>query len=114
MDLGATDHVCVSLSNFISYKPIKLVPINLPNGHHVLYEYSSTVVFNKKIYLSNVLYVPNFAFNLISISKITTDFDYKLIFSLNKCDIQDNVTNERIGTVKTTDDLYILDSTIFL
>jgi len=64
LDSGATDHVCVSLSNFASYKP---VPINLPNGHHVLAKYFGTVVFNKKIYLSNVLYLPNFAFNLISV-----------------------------------------------
>ena len=87
LDSEATDHVYVSLSNFISYKPIKPIPINLLNGHHVLAEYSGTIVFNKKIDLNNVLYVPNSAFNLISVSKITTDFDYKLISSSNKCDI---------------------------
>jgi len=113
LDIGAADHVCVSLSNFFSYKTIKPIPINLPDGYHVLANYSSTIVFNQICYLSNVLYVPNFAINLISVSKLTSDFDYKLIFSLNKCDIQDNVTNERVGTVKTTYGLYILDYVVF-
>ena len=67
LDSGATDHACVSLSNFASYKSIKPVPINLPNDHHVLAKYSGTVVFSKRFYLRNVLYVPHFAFNLISV-----------------------------------------------
>jgi len=50
LDSGATDNVCVSLSHFASYKPIKLVPINMPNGHHVLAKYFGTVVFNKKFF----------------------------------------------------------------
>jgi len=94
------------------FKSIKPVPINLPNGHHVLAKYSGIVVFSKRLYLRNVLYVTHFAFNLIYVSKITSDLDYRLIFSSNKCEIQDNVTNERIGTVKTTDGLYILDSAV--
>jgi len=60
-----------------------------------------------------VIYVPNFTFNLISVSKITSYLDCRLIFSSNKCDIQDNVTNEKIGTVKATDGLYILESAVF-
>jgi len=86
LDSGAINHVCVSLSHLVSYKPIKHVLINLPNGHHVLAKYFGTVVFNKKFFLSNVLYVPKFTFNLISVSKITSDLDCRLIF------LQINVT----------------------
>jgi len=52
LDSGVTDHVCVSLSNFGLYKPIKFVLINLSNGHHVLTDYYGTIVFNKKFTLA--------------------------------------------------------------
>ena len=48
LDSGATDHVCTILSTFTTYKNIKLILINLPNGNHVYAEYSGTVVFNEK------------------------------------------------------------------
>jgi len=85
LDSGATDHICISLANFVSYKCIKPVLINLPNGNKVFANYSGTVVLNCKLHLSNVLYVPQFSFNLISVSKISSNLNCRLIFSSNEC-----------------------------
>ncbi|WVY89409.1 hypothetical protein V8G54_034923 [Vigna mungo] len=68
LDSGATDHISISIQNFSSYKRITLISIVLPNGKIVCSEYSGTVVLNNNIRLQNVLYVPQFSFNLISIS----------------------------------------------
>jgi len=73
------------------------------NGNHVFSSFSGTIVFNNKLHLTNVLYVPQFAFNLISASKIILTLNCSLIFSSAHCLIQDNQTKERIGLVYAKD-----------
>ena len=97
VDSGATDHVCTVLSAFTSYKTIKPVLINLPNGQHVFANYSGTVVFTNKLYLFDVLYIPQFTCNLISASKLSLQLKCNLIFSPTHCLIQDNLSKEKIG-----------------
>ena len=113
LDSEATDHFCISLTNFVSYKCIKPVLINLPNGNKVFAHYSRTIVSNYKFYLTNVLYVPQFSFNLISVSKNSSNLNCRLIFSSNKCVIQDIVTSKRIGIANTIAGLYVFDSATF-
>ena len=62
--------MCIILSAFTTYKSIKPILINLPNGNHVYVEYSGTVVFNNKFYLINVLYVPHFSFTELGGSRV--------------------------------------------
>ncbi|KAF1893005.1 hypothetical protein Lal_00013187 [Lupinus albus] len=57
LDTGATDHVCYTLSAFHTFKQIKPVMVTLPNGD--------------KLYLTYVLYIPSFQYNLVSVSKLT-------------------------------------------
>ena len=113
LDLGATDHVCTSLSDFTSYKNIPPVLISLPNGHRVFTKFFGDVIFNKKFFLTDVLYVPEFTFNLVSASKLSTNLKCHLIFSSTNCVIQDNQTKERIGIVKAKDGLYVFQSSAF-
>jgi len=54
IDSGATDHVCISLSEYFSYKSIKPIQISLPNGHHVFSQFSGTIIFNDKLHLTDV------------------------------------------------------------
>ena len=75
--------------------------------------YSGTVVLNYKLHLSNVLYVPQFAFNLIYVSKISFNLNCRLIFSSNECVIHDIVTSERIGIANAIAGLYVFDSATF-
>ena len=90
--LGATDHVCMSLSEFTFYKSFKPIQIILPIGHHVFSIFSGTIVFNSKLHLTDVLYVPQFSFNSISASKLNLTLNCSLIFSSTHCLIQDNQT----------------------
>ncbi|XP_019435943.1 PREDICTED: uncharacterized protein LOC109342409 [Lupinus angustifolius] len=70
LDTGATDHVCPYLSSFVSYQSIKHVIIKLPNGSVVMAIYYGLVIFSEDLLLHNVLFIPEFKFNLISIHKL--------------------------------------------
>ena len=107
LDSGATDHVCTSLSAFNTYKSITLVQISLPNGQNIFAKNSGTIVFNLKFYLNDVLYIPQFAFNLISTSKLCSNLNCNLIFSSINGVIQDTQTKERIGLVDARAGLYV-------
>ena len=71
------------------------------------------MAFSNKFYLNNVLYVPEFTFNLISTSKLASNLNCHLTFSSKDCVIQDNLTKEKIGTVEVKDGLYIFHAYIF-
>jgi len=92
---------------FTSYKNIKPIQISLPNGYHVFSIFSGTIVFNKKLHLTDVLCVPQFAFNLISTLQPSLTIKCSLIFSFIHCLIQDNQTKEMIGLVDAKAGLYI-------
>jgi len=99
LDSRAANHVCFSLSNFASYNQIKSIVVKLPNGDSVTASQFGTVVFNDNFILKNVLYVPDFSFNLISISQLTTSPKCELIFSSTECLIQNPRTKDKIGTI---------------
>ena len=85
LDSGVTDHVSSSLTNFHSYHQISPIMVKLPNGHHVHATHSGTVHLSASITLTDVLYIPSFTFNLISISKLVSSANCKLIFSSTSC-----------------------------
>ena len=71
LDSGATNHICHSLHYFTSYKMINPINVHLPNGSQLTCSYFGTIHFNNLLYLHNVLYIPEFSFNLISVTKLT-------------------------------------------
>ena len=60
--------------------------------------------------LTSVLYVPNFSFNLISISKLTRDLHCVLTFSHNSVTLQDWRTGKTIGIGHESQGLFHLSS----
>ncbi|WVY97139.1 hypothetical protein V8G54_029290 [Vigna mungo] len=109
LDSGATDHVSNSLQFFTSYHTIAPIPINLPNGHRVIATHAGTVHLTSTFFLVDVLYVPSFTFNLISLSKLVLNTPYQILFSANSCLIQDTNTKMKIGSVDVKNRLYQLD-----
>lgn len=87
LDTGAIDHICSTLFVFQSYKRIRPVTVNLPNGSTIVSNFSGSVFFSKDFYLTDVPYIPDFSFNLISISKLTESLSCKLIFPHDACHI---------------------------
>ena len=76
IDSGATDHITSCLHYFHTYSKIKPIKINLPNGQFVEAHITGTIYFSSSFAIHDVLYVPGFSFNLLSISKLQL-FTYK-------------------------------------
>ena len=108
LDSRATDHIGCSLLFYTSHKRIKLVLVYLPNGNTLTCSHFGIVCLSNSLVVHNVLFSPNFSFNLISITKLTSHQYCQLIFSPNLCVIQDISTLKRIGTTRVEGGLYIL------
>lgn len=104
----ATDHVCHFSSMFSHLIKIKPLVIKLPNGVSVKTFHSGTIHFNKHFYLDNVLYIPDFHTNLISIPRIATTLDCTIYFDSSKCLIHGDNTLKMIGTTELFNGLYML------
>jgi hypothetical protein len=112
LDSGATDHVCSSLSLFTKYHNVNPIPVKLPNGSIVTTDIVGDINVTQHITLHNVLYMPKFSFNLISISRVSLDLDCAFVFTDNLCYIQ-NSMQKMIGSGRQIDGLYYLEGTSF-
>ncbi|KAK2371611.1 hypothetical protein QL285_084537 [Trifolium repens] len=111
LDSGASHHICISLQWFQSYIAITPIQIKLPNGNFAIAKYSGIVSFSPNFIVSNVLYVPEFSINLISISKMCHSLSCLIQFSDSKCVIQDQKTLKMIGSADEYEGLYYLNLT---
>ncbi|KAK6131665.1 hypothetical protein DH2020_034572 [Rehmannia glutinosa] len=71
VDTGAIDHMVCSPDFFTSPPSPYNSRVNLPNGDKVQVTSKGTIQLTPTIQLADVLYIPSFHFNLISISKLT-------------------------------------------
>lgn len=56
LDTDATNHITFDMSNFISYKTIISIHVNLPNGSHVTTSISGSVAISSTLVLHNPIY----------------------------------------------------------
>ncbi|KAF5482366.1 hypothetical protein F2P56_002942, partial [Juglans regia] len=96
-----------SISIFTSYRPVHNTVVKLPNGTSVHVSHIGSIFLSPNLILHDVLYVPSFTFNLISVSKLTSLFCY-LIFLHNECFIQDLIHWRTIGRGQAKEGLYLL------
>ncbi|KAI5415180.1 hypothetical protein KIW84_040580 [Lathyrus oleraceus] len=111
LDTGATDHFSFNFSSFVEYKNIVPIPVSLPDGSQVVASVSGTVAISPSLTLHNVLYIPSFHVNLISIAKLVDSNNCFVQFNANICHILQNHSKEMIGIANLNRGLYILDST---
>ncbi|KAG5035651.1 hypothetical protein JHK87_010561 [Glycine soja] len=108
LDSGATNHVTCSLHNLHSHRRINPIIVKLSNCQYVHATHSGTVQLSPNITLHNVLYIPTFTFNLISISKLVSSINCELIFSSTSCVLQEMNNHMKIGIVEAKHGLYHL------
>lgn len=80
IDTGATDHMIHSISYFTTITATLHTHVNLPKGEIALVTHIGTVKISEKLVLHDVLCIPSFNFNLISISQLAKTTFYCLIF----------------------------------
>jgi len=108
LSTSATNHVTYLKNQFTVLYKIKPINIKLPNGSLITAHYTGTIQISKQFIIYNVLYVPEFSFKKIVVHKLIKDLNSKLIFPLEKCHIQDNISSKMIGQADLHQGLYYL------
>ncbi|XP_052114096.1 uncharacterized protein LOC127745435 [Arachis duranensis] len=108
LDTGASAHVSFSLDFFQSVKTIKPVQVIMPNGSKVVTTLCGTIFFSASFYLTDVLYIPTFKYNLISISKAADALSCSFLFNAHDCEIQEQLTLKTIGAADQKGGLYTM------
>lgn len=108
IDSGASEHMCFD-STFFKLLSSLTPPltINLPNCQTILVTHIGTVSLFPDLVLENVLYVPSFKYNLMSVHKFCSQFSYTL-FTLNHCVLQGLLMRRSQVFGKVSEGLYLL------
>lgn len=111
VDTGATDHMT---SEFNLLRNVKVaatnLTVNLPTGAKAVVSHIGDVCLDNGLHLLNVLYVPVFTHNLLSIHKLSNDNRCYAVFSPSECKIVDTQSNTVRSTGKALNGLYYLSS----
>uniref|UniRef100_A0A803LDK5 GAG-pre-integrase domain-containing protein n=1 Tax=Chenopodium quinoa TaxID=63459 RepID=A0A803LDK5_CHEQI len=81
IDSGASDHMTANLNMAIDLRMCKeCLKINLPTGDTARVTHLGTVELPNSLFLKNVLIVPNFKHNLLSVQKLLKDSQCEVTF----------------------------------
>nr|KYP31390.1 Retrovirus-related Pol polyprotein from transposon TNT 1-94 [Cajanus cajan] len=109
LDSGASHHMTPLFSLLKGVKNLeKPFYITIPTRNTVFVEKTGFINLNKDIKLNNVLFVPDFSCNLISIHQLTNDLNCTVTYHANYCVIQDQNTKRIIGLGDLHDGVYVL------
>ncbi|XP_030950060.1 uncharacterized protein LOC115973965 [Quercus lobata] len=107
IDTRATDHIVYSINLLTDFTAVNCV-VALPNGETALVTHIGSICLSENLVLTNVLCVPSFSFNLLSVSQLTKKMHCCLIFLSTFCFIQDLNCWRTIGVGEVHDGLYLL------
>ena len=85
LDSGAADHIASDSQLFTHTLSSFISNVNLPTGSTVPISSTGTIKFNDKITLKDVLCVPSFNLNPMSVSKITSLLNCCVVFTPHGC-----------------------------
>ncbi|CAN1250015.1 hypothetical protein LINPERPRIM_LOCUS7305 [Linum perenne] len=110
LDTGATDHIACDHSLFSCLTRIDNIFVQLPTGDRVQAIGRGTVRYSDNLLLQDVLFIPGFSFNLISISQLVKKTSLSIIFHQSSCLIQEFPSLKMIGVAELKQGLYVLTS----
>lgn len=90
LDTGATTHICATRNLFHILKPLpNEILIHLPDGKTKPVRFHEDIYLHESLILKDVLYIPTFKHNLLSVSKLSKSSNLKFIFFPTSCVVQD-------------------------
>ncbi|KAL2232808.1 UNVERIFIED_CONTAM: Retrovirus-related Pol polyprotein from transposon RE1 [Sesamum indicum] len=114
IDTGATNHICANLDLFHSYsKPSQTYTIILPDGTKKDASYVGEVHLNAEVVLQDVLYIPSFSVNLLSVTQLCRNNSYHFRFTKTSCILQDQVTRRNLVVGSISRNLYVVKQEYF-
>lgn len=109
IDSGATNHMITDQIQLQNMKTMKEGPkISLPTGETASITHKGKVKLKNSIQLEDVLLVPKFKHNLLSVQRLVRDGDYKVEFYPSYCVISDRNNGDVVGIGKASQGLYYL------
>lgn len=93
---------------FQSLVNISRIIVKLRNGATITTTQSGTIQFTNTFYLTDVLYIPEFFTNIISIPRLTKSLNCRVTFNSSSCMIQGTLTQRMIGGARLHQSLYYL------
>lgn len=109
LDTGATHHVCSSPSSF-QYLDLSVNPVvTVANGQTVSAAGIGSVRLSEHLTLENVLFVPEFHLNVVSVSALTQQHHYTAIFTSDYYVILDLSRGQIILLGRRSGNLYVLN-----
>ena len=72
VDSGAPKHIYANAYAFLSMKPVHNCTVTFPNQTSIHVHFIGNIRLNSHLILIDVLFIPQFQFNLLSVSALTT------------------------------------------
>ncbi|KAL0391010.1 UNVERIFIED_CONTAM: Retrovirus-related Pol polyprotein from transposon RE2 [Sesamum calycinum] len=114
IDTGATNHICADITMFASYaKPSHKHSVHLPDGTQKPVLYVGTVKLSDNFVLDNVLHIPGFSVNLLSVSQLAKSNSVSLHFTQTGCILQDQASRKTLALGTLYKKLYVLNCASF-
>lgn len=89
VDSGAARRICFEQSLFTQLHVVNNVLVYLPNQSCIEVAFAGSVKLSAELELHDVLYIPSFRFNLISVGCLLHNSNLTILFSKTRCLIQD-------------------------
>ncbi|KAK1414172.1 hypothetical protein QVD17_29913 [Tagetes erecta] len=107
VDSGATDHITHRLDWFNNdFKYTWEPPVTIPNGSSISVEGKGSCTLPNGIHIKDVLYVPSFTCDLLSVSRLSRDLQCAVTFFPEFCVMHTLNSRRLIGMGKCKDGLY--------
>lgn len=85
VDSGVSHHIYSNVKAFVSLKPIQKSSVILSNNTNLPVHFCGDAKLNSKLFLQDVLFVPQFQVNLIPFGALTVTSTFIITFSENHC-----------------------------
>jgi len=112
IDSGASEHMCFNSKSFLCLFPLP-VPLNisLTYSFNIIVTHTGSVSILPSLTLHNVLHVPDFKYNLLSVNKLCIQLNCHVLFTSSGCLLQDHSMKKERVFGDVGDGLYLLQPT---
>nr|KAJ0210667.1 hypothetical protein LSAT_V11C400199170 [Lactuca sativa] len=110
LDSGASQHVCHDINLFMNKRMVFNHIVTLPNKVTLHVHMIGDIKIDFLFILKDVLYVPEFDLNLISVSALTRSQHLIVQFTCQNAYIQDVHHKKMIGKADNIQDLYVINN----
>jgi len=111
VDTGASNHMVSNLDMLTSDSVIKVKepkPVYLPTGEVSYVSHTGLCKISPRSVITNVYHIPEFKYNLLSVSKVTKELNCSVTFFPHFCVFQELYTGKVREVGKEEDGLYLL------